>query len=269
MVPSKVNKSDENIGDIRDLSTCRAGYCSGWLLVNESTDLADFATTLSLGAKECISLVGGGGKTTLLFALGEQLSGTVVLSTTTKMGTDRTEGYVPLIDPSPAELSLALDRDRVVLTWKADEDHRAVGYSADEATGFVALADYVILEADGSRRRPFKAPAAHEPVIPAATTLLLACVGTAALHGVISDVCHRPDEVAAVAKCGTGDRLTPERLAVVLTNSSGSRKDCPPSARFVVVMNQVGAEHTNDVAVLRASLDPAVELLAVARQESP
>jgi probable selenium-dependent hydroxylase accessory protein YqeC len=234
--------------------------------VTESTDLAGFATTLLPRMKECISLVGGGGKTTLLFALGEQLPGTVVLSTTTKMGTDRTEGFVPLIDPSPAELALALGRDRVVLTWKADEEHRAVGYSVDEAAGFLALADYVILEADGSRRRPFKAPAAHEPVIPAATTLLLACVGTAALHGVISDVCHRPDEVAAVANCGTADRLTPQRLATVLTSPAGSMKDCPPSARFVVVMNQVGAEHTADVAALRASLDPAVELIAVSRQ---
>ncbi len=37
--------------------------------------------------------------------------------------------------------------------------------------------DVVIVEADGSRRLPFKAPAQHEPVIPTSTTVLMPVVG--------------------------------------------------------------------------------------------
>ena len=51
-----------------------------------TTDLTNLASAFRVNQGELISLVGGGGKTTTLFTLGEQLAGTTVLTTTTKMG---------------------------------------------------------------------------------------------------------------------------------------------------------------------------------------
>ena len=64
--------------------------------------------------------------------------------------------------------------------------------------GSVCL-DHLVVEADGSRRMPFKAPLEYEPVVPSRTTTLVACVGAAALGAVISEQCQRPERVAAVA----------------------------------------------------------------------
>ena len=41
--------------------------------------------------------------------------------------------------------------------------------------------DHVIIEADGSRRRPFKAPADYEPVVPSTTTTMVSVIGADAL----------------------------------------------------------------------------------------
>lgn len=201
--------------------------------------LTGLADALRPSDHELIALVGGGGKTTTLFALGRQLAPSVVLTTTTKMGTSRTEGHEPLIAPRDIDLRAALERDGVVLAWRGRADHRAVGFDPEVCDAWFDLARHVVVEADGSRRRPFKAPAPHEPVVPSRTSMLIACVGAGAFGGVIADCCHRPDAVAHLARCGVDDRLTPRRIAAVLTAADGSRRACPPDARFVVVVNRV------------------------------
>ena len=80
-----------------------------------ATDLAGAAEALELGRRSLVSLVGGGGKTTLLFALGRQLPARTLLTTTTRMGRDRTGGFPCLIGPTDAELALAFDQDDAVL----------------------------------------------------------------------------------------------------------------------------------------------------------
>jgi probable selenium-dependent hydroxylase accessory protein YqeC len=207
--------------------------------VVEPIALDDLATALDLGPHELVSFIGGGGKTTGLFALGAQLAGTVVLTTTTKMGRERTDGHHLLIEPTDVELTDALRRHRTVLVWHADAGHKAIGVATEHCDRWFDLADHLIVEADGSRQRPFTAPNPFEPVVPSRTTLLVACVGADAFGRVIADRCHRPMRVAALAACSPYQRLTPERLAAVLSSDRGGRKGCPQQARYAVVLNQV------------------------------
>ncbi|RMH68249.1 MAG: putative selenium-dependent hydroxylase accessory protein YqeC, partial [Actinomyces sp.] len=179
-------------------------------------ELADLVTVLRPGPHELVALVGGGGKTTLLFALGDQLGGSVILTTTTKMGRERTGGHPVLFSPPDERLLADLDRSRVVVAWGADGGHKAVGVDPTVCDHWFDLADHVVVEADGSRRRPFKAPRPFEPVIPSRTTLVVACLGADAIGRVIADRCQRPLRVAAAAGCSPYDRLTPARLAAVL-----------------------------------------------------
>jgi len=211
-----------------------------------------------------VTLVGGGGKTTGLFALGAQLSGTVVLTTTTKMGRVRTDGNHVMFDPDDGELSDALTAHRTVLTWRADAGHKAVGVSPETCDRWFALADHVIVEADGSRQRPFTAPNPFEPVVPSLTTVLIGCVGASAFGRVIADRCHRPLRVAAVAGCSPSQRLTPERLATVLLSERGTRKGCPADARYVVVVNQVTDADHHDLDQLIGVIDGRAAVVAVA-----
>ena len=57
--------------------------------------------------------------------------------------------------------------------------------------------DFVLIEADGSRMRPIKAPAEHEPVIPPGATLVVPVMGIDALDLPLAEAAHRPESVAA------------------------------------------------------------------------
>lgn len=231
-----------------------------------SIALDDLAATLALGPHEMVSLVGGGGKTTTLFALGRQLAGTVVLTTTTKMGRDRTDGRTVLFDPSDHELGAALAQHRVVLVWRATDEHKAHGVDAASCDRWFDAADHVVVEADGSRQHPLTAPGPFEPVVPPRSTKVVACVGSAALGRVIADACHRPLRVAAAADCSPADRLTPDRLARLLRSDRGLRKGVPPESSYTVVVANVTDADRPFVDGLAAALDGETEVIAVAAQ---
>ena len=200
--------------------------------------LAGAAEALGLGRRSLVALVGGGGKTTLLFALGRNLPARTLLTTTTRMGRDRTGGFPCLIGPTDDELASALDHDDAVLAWRTTDERKALGFAPTEVDRWFAngAADHIVVEADGARRRPFTAPAPWEPPIPSASTHVVACIGADALGYVIADRVHRPLRVAAAAGCSPYERLTPARAAAALTSPVGMTKNVPESARFTVAV---------------------------------
>ena len=228
-----------------------------------TTELSGLARTLGLGAHELVTVVGGGGKTTFLMVLGHQLQGRRIMTTTTKMGRDRTGGFPVLFGPTQAELDTVLESEGGVVVWRADSGRKVLGVSPERCDEWLNLADYVLVEADGAAGYPFKAPRPLEPVVPRRTTTMLACIGADALGRVIADQCHRPLRVAAVADCSPYERLTPERAARVLLDPRGSRKGCPESARFVVVVNRVDTKAAGLVAELEEAVGSGAELIQV------
>ena len=221
----------------------------------------EVAAAIGLGGHELVALVGGGGKTTTLFALGRALggragTGRVVLTTTTKMSSQRTEGLPVLCNPAMSDIAAIAGP---TLVWQAEDGPKALGVPPGSVDAWFDAVDHVVVEADGARRHPFKAPANYEPVIPARTTTVIAMIGADALDQVISERCHRPVLVAAVAGCGSDDRLTPERAARVLLSGDGSRKSVPCGARFVVVVTKVGDNNESSVARLVSALNGRVD----------
>lgn len=233
--------------------------------MDEPVALDELAAALRLGDHELVSLVGGGGKTTALFALGRQLGGKVVLTTTTKMGSERTDGHPVLTDPSDTELIAGAEDDQTVLVWRSISGHKALGVDCESCDRWFGLLDHVVVEADGARRRPLTAPGPFEPVVPSRTTMLIACVGATAFGRVIADQCHRPMRVAALAGCSPYERLTPERLARVLLSDRGLRKDQPPGARFAIIVSNVTESDLPFLRDLVDVIDGRAQVVAVAR----
>src|SRR5262245_5826823 len=130
-------------------------------------------------------------------------------------------------------------------------------------------------EADGSRMRPFKAPAAHEPVIPPQTTLVVMVVGADILGKPLDDEhVHRPELVEKLSGARIGSVIMPEVVARVLAHPEGGRKEVPPGARVVALINKV--ESLRDQAPARETAElllrePAIHsvVLAAARTNSP
>jgi len=231
-------------------------------------ELPNLAQALGASRGELVSLIGGGGKTTTLFALGQQLQGTTVLTTTTKMGAEQQGDYHALVDPTDEQLLAELAVHSRALVWKQADGRRAVGVTPQTCDRWFSLANNVVVEADGSRKRPFKAPATHEPVVPSQTTLLVACIGASAFGQPIDMACHRPELVAALAECDPCDLLTPERARLVLTHPQGSMKDKPASARFVILLHRVTAATQPVAEELAAQLDRHAPLVAVAERSN-
>ncbi|MCL4262631.1 MAG: putative selenium-dependent hydroxylase accessory protein YqeC [Anaerolineae bacterium] len=193
-------------------------------------------------APELAAIVGGGGKTSLMFALARVLGVGVVTSTTTRIfqAQIRQSPVVTFVDDlSPLEEQLK-QHGRTLVVGRV-EGEKAFGLSPEQ---IVALwqrpfVHHVLVEADGSRMRPVKAPADHEPVIPAASTLVIPVVGIDALEYPISAVAHRPERVSELTGLSPDDRLTPEAIAHLLTHPASGLKNVPESARVIPLINKV------------------------------
>ncbi|MDX1662937.1 MAG: selenium cofactor biosynthesis protein YqeC [Candidatus Promineifilaceae bacterium] len=211
----------------------------------------ELAAALGLAAtNELVALVGGGGKSTLLFALGRAMAAAgqrVILTSTTRLASEQV-AWAPahcVVGGVESDecLQRALDRHRwCVLIGELGEE-KALGVAKDLPGRLLARpdVDLVLVEADGARRRPVKAPAEHEPAIPAGTTLLVVVAGVDALGQPIRTVAHRPERAAALLDKVPEETLTTVDLARLLAHPQGGLKGKPPEARAVVVLNRVSA----------------------------
>ena len=162
-------------------------------------------------------LVGGGGKTTLAHVLAAQLPGSVIFCTTTRIFPSET---LPVVTGGPWQIAAALDRARAACVGTPAQQGKL---AAPEASleQLCLLADYVIVEADGSKGLPCKAHLEYEPVIPPETDRTILVVGASGFGQPIAQAAHRPERFAALCGASVEDIVTPERLAAVLNAEGG------------------------------------------------
>lgn len=234
---------------------------------------------------DVVALVGGGGKSTAMFLLAREMvakSGRAITTTTTKIFAAQialAPAHVPAADATRERIDAALSEHGHVLVIGATDPGtgKADGVSLDLFSRLrVWFPDACIVnEADGSRMRPFKAPAGHEPVIPPETTLVVPVVGADVFGQTLDDDhVHRPELISALTGAPPGAPITPEIVARVLAHPDGGRKAVPAGARVVVVINK--AESPGHRAPARETADrllrdPAIEavLLTSLRSEHP
>ena len=171
-----------------------------------------FAELLGAG-RGVTSVIGSGGKTSLLAALARELPGTVVLTTTTHI---LPFAGVPLVTSADADnVRAALAGSRVVCVGsQAEKDGKLVTPELGMDV-LAALADHVLVEADGSRRLPLKAHAPWEPVIPACSARTVLVLGASGLDHPVREAVHRPERFCELAGCTPDDPATPELVARV------------------------------------------------------
>ena len=200
-------------------------------------------------AKNHISIVGGGGKTTILHALGKQLQGKTILTSTTKMGFDQNRSLPVYFEPED-KIIQNISNGTPIMIWKEVQGEKAIGVDPLLCDHWFESVDNVVVEADGSRRLPFKAPAEFEPIIPSSSNLMISTIGADALGQVISSYCHRPERVAELAECMPHELLPPERAAKVILHSEGQKKAKPMKAKFCVAITKVNAGNQRKVNAL-------------------
>lgn len=202
--------------------------------------------------RRVISLVGGGGKTTLMYRLARELKATgkrVVTTTTTKIYHPRIDETGTVILTQSAGLNL-LDKlegeleihDHVTLVNHLLTPMGKMQGIEQNVIGQILearLCDHIIVEADGAARRPIKAPAAREPVLPAQTDLLIAVVGLDVVGKPLdSEWVHRVEEVGRVTGLVSGEIIRPEHVAKVIAHPQGLMKDLPSGADSWIILNK-------------------------------
>ncbi len=175
------------------------------------------------------AFVGGGGKTTAIARLALELSGSgrVLVATTTRIFPP---GYFTLIDPDVSTLSRAFERHSVVAAGSIQGEKLGPPEGLSE---LAARCDYALIEADGARGLPLKAPAAHEPVIPEDTRLVVAVMGVDGVGRPISAT-HRPEIYARLTGKPPDAIVTPEDAALVLCHPEGQRKSVRCAWRVLI-----------------------------------
>ena len=157
------------------------------------------------------SVIGSGGKTSLLAALARELPGTVVLTTTTHILPF--EGVPLATSTDPGAVAEALAASRVVCVGSRAEKNGKLVAPKLGIDALASLADHVLVEADGARRLPLKAHAAWEPVIPVCSGRTVLVLGASGLDRPVRDVVHRPEIFCELAGCGPEDAATPRLVA--------------------------------------------------------
>lgn len=158
---------------------------------------------LDLNKKHVISFVGAGGKSTSMDTLAKELKmeGKKVLVTTTTVlfqpqhrDNDKfilgklPQGYTPL-NGSITLLGKSMDNSKIrgISTEHVKEIHRG------------EIFDIILVEADGARMKPLKAPANHEPVVPNFSTITIGVIGLDSIGMPLDDNhVHRPEILSSI-----------------------------------------------------------------------
>lgn len=187
------------------------------------------------GKKHNICLVGGGGKTTVMYELATAWAAcgrkVLVLTSTHIL--------------QPADGSFSADAAAVQNLWQ--QGRYAVIGTPELSTGKLTAppqglynelklqADVILCEADGSRHLPCKAPAAHEPVLLPDCDMVLAVAGMDALGRPLAQACQRPQLAAALLGCSLDSVIDEQMLAALLLSEQGARKNVDARAYYIVL----------------------------------
>ena len=159
------------------------------------------------------SLIGSGGKTTAMYLLAEELSrrGTVICTTSTHI---LPPTHMPVLAVAD-EAAQLLVRQSVICMGSPGPEGKLIAPPVS-AADMAALADYVLVEADGSRQLPCKAHLPHEPVVPPGTDQRILLVGASGFGQPVCRAAHRPEVFCHLSGLAPDEPITPQALAAVI-----------------------------------------------------
>lgn len=238
----------------------------------------NFSAALRLSGQPSlvVAFVGAGGKTSAMFALACQY-GSAFVTTTTHLGdwqSSLADRHFVVEDESDVVSLRQNLHSGVILVRGADtHDGRLAGIDSKSLNALhdLALARQLplLIEADGARQLPLKAPAEHEPAVPAFADVVVVVAGLSALgQPLTSDWVHRPERFAALAALKPGQAMTPLAVACVLAHPQGGLKAIPPPARRVCLLTQAkSSEQQAAAGWIAKQLLPSFDAVLVAASQ--
>lgn len=239
---------------------------------------------LRLGERPRLALVGSGGKSTALFQLARQMESPVIVCATTHLSLDQIElADQHFILEKLEDTNIIIDRPLfgVILLTGPVEGQRTLGLRSEIMEWLHQFCGYrslpLLIEADGSRQLPLKAPAEHEPVIPDYVDTAVVVAGMLGVGKPLNaEWVFRSERFAERSGLQLEEETTPQALASVLSHPQGGLKGIPEGARRILLLNQADCTEMQGLAReianrVQSAYDSIViaSLSPVSRPQSP
>lgn len=200
------------------------------------------ALNLDLRLDKIITVVGAGGKTSTIYSLAEELDflgKKTIVTTTTHM---RLEDDFILIDTDRElyKIESKLKNSNLVKLAKRESDYKVKSVDFDILRKTLNMAEFVLIEGDGSKNLPLKVPRDGEPVIIEETDLVLGIIGFDSLYKKIEDICHRKELVAEFLEKDLSDKIEVEDLLKIASSEKALKKSV--KCKYKVIINKVDDE---------------------------
>jgi probable selenium-dependent hydroxylase accessory protein YqeC len=218
-----------------------------------------------------IAFVGGGGKTTLTFMLSDEIARSlrscVLISTTTKMFEPKVPEDCDVVIMSTDLSQVSIEIEKAIQGYLKNREKQERGLRIFVASSFCGKKNgrnkvkgfkpdwprkilnmcpkiaFAVIEADGARHKPFKAPASHEPVVPNGCDVLVGVVGLDALGLVCSEKnVYNAEIIANITGLQIDkDIISANDIANVMTHR-GHWRSRDIAKRYAVCINKVNAD---------------------------
>lgn len=190
-----------------------------------------------------ISVVGAGGKTTVIRRLMKECADKsipVVVTTTTHI--QRLDTAYCLEQPSIESLHQMLEKEGKAWLGSPCTDEKLEAFPQEFLQRVIEMGMErkvpILIEADGARGLPCKAPAGHEPVIPHETTMILSLYGLDAIGQEIGKACLRSEYAARILGKCVHEVLTPDDIVRLASHEFGGKKSMEDSMDYQVILNK-------------------------------
>ena len=196
-----------------------------------------------------IAVVGGGGKTSLIFRLTDELLARgkkVIITTTTHMAG---ESELPFVRGGDAcGVKETLEREGYVIAAEYEEETGKYAALPDEKLEELKeLCDVMLVEADGAKHHPVKVPAEWEPVIPACADLVISVIGLDCLGKPICETAHRAEYTSSFLEKNLEAPVTAEDIEKIATSVHGLYKNVDHKV-YRVYLNKADVLHDSSPA---------------------
>lgn len=174
---------------------------------------------------DIVSVVGSGGKTTFMYKLSKELSNKkVVITTSTKMFIPKEDEKFNIIFLNESK-KINLEKGinfligEIVSENKCHTDVELIDENIHEF-------DYLLIESDGSKRKPLKGWNETEPVISKRTNKTVGIIPIDIIGKIAKeDIIHRIEKFSKISLISEGEEITPEAIANVISNKNGLFKN--------------------------------------------
>lgn len=201
---------------------------------------------LNLKKGSVISIVGAGGKTSLMFNLSEELRpyNKVLSTTTTKIYTPDKKSYdFMCIGKERCYIYDHFKQNGVYVYGKfINNDNKLIGFSKKFLDEKFEYFDYSILEADGSNKKPIKGWRDNEPVICKNTNKTIGVLDITCINKIINNLnVHRVPYFLKITNGKLGEKISIPMISSLVTHPLGLFKDS--LGEKILFINKVENQH--------------------------